>query len=186
MPNCVNSMFYYSSCGLHHPNPLRAWNNPIMLPCNRLLQDTIKNRDNLKSGDLPILNHPFGAPVLPEHHIQLEDLQCKANLHISSSPMYSACHSATSVYSPSSGAIIHQKNHIQLPAGISSGYVNEHGWLCSDQGQLILWLPPWMRGGFRDKHQILTMAANADNCALSVDWSNFVHGTQWTNCWDLT
>ncbi|KIK56537.1 hypothetical protein GYMLUDRAFT_174248 [Collybiopsis luxurians FD-317 M1] len=72
------------------------------------------------------------------------------------------------------------------PDNILSGHINEHGWLCSNNGQLILWLPPWTRAGFTDKRQICTIPAHAENCAISVDWTNFVHGTQWTNCWNPT
>ncbi|KIK55713.1 hypothetical protein GYMLUDRAFT_248521 [Collybiopsis luxurians FD-317 M1] len=75
-------------------------------------------------------------------------------------------------------------HHLHLPPGVSSGYVDDHGWLKSKDEQLILWLPPFMRPGFKDKHQVLTVPANAQNYALSVDWSNFAHGTKWTQCWD--
>ncbi|KIK54701.1 hypothetical protein GYMLUDRAFT_48412 [Collybiopsis luxurians FD-317 M1] len=73
---------------------------------------------------------------------------------------------------------------MQLPPGVSSGYIDDHGWLKSNDGQLILWLPPFMRESFEDKSQVLTIPADAVHCALSVDWSNFVHGTKWTQCWD--
>ncbi|KIK50884.1 hypothetical protein GYMLUDRAFT_252585 [Collybiopsis luxurians FD-317 M1] len=81
---------------------------------------------------------------------------------------------------------LHNACNLQLPPGISSGYIDNHGWLHSENGSLILWLPPHMRGGFTDQRQVLTIPADAQDCALSVDWSNFVHGTQWTQCWNST
>ncbi|KIK56055.1 hypothetical protein GYMLUDRAFT_174907 [Collybiopsis luxurians FD-317 M1] len=76
--------------------------------------------------------------------------------------------------------------NLHLPQDISSGYIDNQGWLRSKAGLLILWLPPSMRHGFEDKRQLLTIPNDAANCALLVDWSNFVHGAQWTECWDST
>ncbi|KAF5366068.1 hypothetical protein D9757_012392 [Collybiopsis confluens] len=74
-------------------------------------------------------------------------------------------------------------NSVQLPPGISHGYVNQQGWLCSHDNKLVLWLLPGMRGGFRDKHQVLTIPPDAPNCAIFVNWDNFVYGPSWTQCW---
>ncbi|KIK50893.1 hypothetical protein GYMLUDRAFT_234425 [Collybiopsis luxurians FD-317 M1] len=83
-------------------------------------------------------------------------------------------------------SFLHNACNLQLPPGTSSGYIDDHGWLHSSNGLLILWLPPHLRGGFREKRQILTIPANTQNSAVFVNWSNFVHGTQWTHCWAST
>ncbi|KAF5371528.1 hypothetical protein D9757_010362 [Collybiopsis confluens] len=74
-------------------------------------------------------------------------------------------------------------NSVQLPPGISHGYINQQGWLCSHDNKLVLWLLPGMRGGFRDKHQVLTIPPDAPNGAIFVNWDNFVYGPSWTQCW---
>ncbi|KAF5365379.1 hypothetical protein D9757_012118 [Collybiopsis confluens] len=73
---------------------------------------------------------------------------------------------------------------LQLPPNIYHGSINQQGRLCSHDTQLLLWLPPWMIPGFRDKRQVLTIPSDAPNCAISVNLDNFVYDCSWTKCWD--
>ncbi|THU98349.1 WD40 repeat-like protein, partial [Dendrothele bispora CBS 962.96] len=64
-------------------------------------------------------------------------------------------------------------------------FINPQGWLCysdetSPDPSLILWIPPAFRHGFSDSRQILTIPADALNCAVQVDWTGFAYGSNWT------
>ncbi|KAF5347993.1 hypothetical protein D9757_014686 [Collybiopsis confluens] len=72
---------------------------------------------------------------------------------------------------------------LQLPPDILNGYINEQGWLYSNNHQLLLWLSPWMIGGFKDKRQMLTIPFHGPNCSIAIQWDNFVYDSHWTECW---
>ncbi|KIK62829.1 hypothetical protein GYMLUDRAFT_164023, partial [Collybiopsis luxurians FD-317 M1] len=128
-----------------------------------------------------------GDAISPlKSHILTESLQYDPNLQTASPLLYITNPSLRSGYTSSPRALLSSQFIIQLPPNVPLGDITDRGWLHSEDGQLILWLPPWMRSGFKDKRQIITIPANAINCALSVDWTNFVNGTKWTQCWDST
>ncbi|TFK59439.1 hypothetical protein BDN72DRAFT_745128, partial [Pluteus cervinus] len=56
-------------------------------------------------------------------------------------------------------------------------FITPSGWLVS-QKQLILWIPPWYRQSLVCP-QVLCLPASVPNQCLKVDWSRFVHGTNW-------
>ncbi|KIK56534.1 hypothetical protein GYMLUDRAFT_247789, partial [Collybiopsis luxurians FD-317 M1] len=138
----------------------------------------------LQAGVAPIAYSPNDQYVVPDANTANQVLQPTLHLHAASPSMHGHHPSSTSIYTPPSQKFLCPENPLQLPFGIPSGYIDDRGWLCSDNGELIIWLPPWMRHGFTDKCQVLTIPPDVFNCAVSVDWSNFAHGTQWTECWD--
>ncbi|TFK58284.1 hypothetical protein BDN72DRAFT_782313 [Pluteus cervinus] len=61
-------------------------------------------------------------------------------------------------------------------------FITPSGWLVF-QEQLILWIPPWYRQSLVCP-QVLCLPVSVPNQCLKVDWSRFVHGTNWLQILD--
>ncbi|KAJ7660679.1 hypothetical protein DFH06DRAFT_1400029, partial [Mycena polygramma] len=57
----------------------------------------------------------------------------------------------------------------------------ESGWIKSTSGELMFWVPPWLREGLYLPHNPLVICAKG---TTKLDLSRFVHGTEWTKCFD--
>ncbi|KAJ7664611.1 hypothetical protein DFH06DRAFT_985856 [Mycena polygramma] len=55
----------------------------------------------------------------------------------------------------------------------------ESGWVRNTEGGLILWVPPWLREGFYLPHNTVVLSPKG---TTKVDYSCFVHGTEWVKC----
>ncbi|KAG9084254.1 hypothetical protein FRC06_004151, partial [Ceratobasidium sp. 370] len=62
-------------------------------------------------------------------------------------------------------------------------YRSPNGWVCSGDGQLLLWIPPDYRRAIQDASQ-LAIGANPQTDPVWADTSNFVHGREWTKVFD--
>ncbi|KAJ7658234.1 hypothetical protein DFH06DRAFT_1196396 [Mycena polygramma] len=54
------------------------------------------------------------------------------------------------------------------------------GWIRSTTGALLLWVPPFLRLGVYLPHNTLVISANG---TTKLDFSRFVHGTEWVKCY---
>ncbi|KAJ7653540.1 hypothetical protein DFH06DRAFT_1203728, partial [Mycena polygramma] len=57
----------------------------------------------------------------------------------------------------------------------------DSGWTKNTAGALMFWVPPWLREGLYLPHNTLVICANG---TTKLDLSRFVHGTEWTRCFD--
>ncbi|KAJ7653603.1 hypothetical protein DFH06DRAFT_1204133, partial [Mycena polygramma] len=57
----------------------------------------------------------------------------------------------------------------------------ESGWTKNAAGGLVFWVPPWLREGLYLPHNTLVISAKG---TTKLDLSRFVHGTEWTKCFD--
>ncbi|KAJ7660674.1 hypothetical protein DFH06DRAFT_1089189 [Mycena polygramma] len=57
----------------------------------------------------------------------------------------------------------------------------ESGWIKNTAGALMFWVPPWLREGLYLPHNTLVICADG---TTKLDLSHFVHGTEWTKCFD--
>ncbi|KAJ7610042.1 hypothetical protein DFH06DRAFT_1246578 [Mycena polygramma] len=55
------------------------------------------------------------------------------------------------------------------------------GWIQNREGAFLLWIPPWLREGLYLPHNTLVISATG---TTKLDLSRFVHGTEWTKCFD--
>ncbi|KAJ7653615.1 hypothetical protein DFH06DRAFT_1204243 [Mycena polygramma] len=55
------------------------------------------------------------------------------------------------------------------------------GWVKNAAGALMFWVPPWLREGLYLPHNTLVISAKG---TTKFDLSRFVHGTEWTKCFD--
>ncbi|KAJ7670141.1 hypothetical protein DFH06DRAFT_981550 [Mycena polygramma] len=58
----------------------------------------------------------------------------------------------------------------------------ESGWVRNAAGGRMLWVPPSLREGLYLPHTTLIISATA----MKVDYSHFVHGTEWAKCFNST
>lgn len=56
----------------------------------------------------------------------------------------------------------------------------EDGWVLGDAGELLLWIPPWVRAGLMTPMVKFIIGADV----FEVDLHDFRHGTAWQDCWD--
>jgi WD40 repeat protein len=54
-----------------------------------------------------------------------------------------------------------------------------HGWVQNKNSQLLFWLPPYYRRGLYAPNVIAVMGRHR----TKLDFSTFVHGTSWTQCY---
>ncbi|KAJ6485356.1 WD40 repeat-like protein [Mycena vitilis] len=57
----------------------------------------------------------------------------------------------------------------------------DSGWVKNAAGSLMFWVPPWLREGLYLPHNTLVICAKG---TTKLDLSRFVHGTEWTKCFD--
>ncbi|KAJ7660693.1 hypothetical protein DFH06DRAFT_1193167 [Mycena polygramma] len=57
----------------------------------------------------------------------------------------------------------------------------ESGWTKNAAGGLVFWVPPWLREGLYLPHNTLVISVKG---TTKLDLSRFVHGTEWTKCFD--
>ncbi|KAJ7121465.1 WD40 repeat-like protein [Mycena epipterygia] len=55
------------------------------------------------------------------------------------------------------------------------------GWVLNSAGDLMFWVPPWLRGGLYLPQNSLVISARGKT---KLDLSQFVHGTEWQKCID--
>ncbi|KAJ7908422.1 hypothetical protein B0H13DRAFT_2016546 [Mycena leptocephala] len=65
------------------------------------------------------------------------------------------------------------------PFGDSPTFQNE--WVLNSSGQRIFWVPPWQRTGLSLSRNTLTICTQG---TTKLDFSQFVHGTEWEKCFD--
>jgi len=61
----------------------------------------------------------------------------------------------------------------------NSDWVVEDGWILGQDGELLLWVPPWARGGLAPP--MVKVVASARMFKLNL--RNFRHGSSWQECW---
>ncbi|KAJ7108208.1 hypothetical protein C8R44DRAFT_298178 [Mycena epipterygia] len=57
----------------------------------------------------------------------------------------------------------------------------DDGWVLNSAGQLMFWVPPWLRDGLYLPHNALVICRQG---TTKLDLSRFVHGTEWQKCID--
>ncbi|KAJ7108201.1 hypothetical protein C8R44DRAFT_884965 [Mycena epipterygia] len=55
----------------------------------------------------------------------------------------------------------------------------DDGWVLNSSGHLMFWVPPWLREGLYLPHNTLVICARG---TTKIDFSRFVHGTEWQKC----
>ncbi len=60
--------------------------------------------------------------------------------------------------------------------------INEEGWICGSEGQLLMWIPPLHRAHLHRPSNIWV----AGEYETRIDLSTFVHGRSWTTCITVT
>ena len=58
--------------------------------------------------------------------------------------------------------------------------INEEGWICSDDGELLMWIPLIHRSHLHRPSNVWI----AGEHETRLDLSTFVHGHSWTTCID--
>ncbi|KAJ7652840.1 WD40-repeat-containing domain protein [Mycena polygramma] len=83
---------------------------------------------------------------------------------------------------------LEQQTHLTAPINSSPNKFDSNlvfdadsGWIRNIDGSLMLWIPPWLREGLYLPHNTLVIAARG---TTKLDLSHFVHGTEWTKCFD--
>ncbi|KAJ7828163.1 hypothetical protein B0H14DRAFT_2194692, partial [Mycena olivaceomarginata] len=56
---------------------------------------------------------------------------------------------------------------------------SNNGWVANATGELMFWLPPWLREGMYVPH---TKPVIRTGGTTKLDLSRFVHGTEWQKC----
>ncbi|KAJ7067525.1 hypothetical protein C8F01DRAFT_980532, partial [Mycena amicta] len=56
----------------------------------------------------------------------------------------------------------------------------DHGWVLSQDGDLLFWLPPAYRHGFRMPLNSCVIAQHE----VVLSYENFVHGKDWAHCYE--
>ncbi|KAG9123473.1 hypothetical protein FRC07_014898 [Ceratobasidium sp. 392] len=76
---------------------------------------------------------------------------------------------------------IQKNNCFQLPRHINqlAGCCNLAGWVCTENGELLFWLPPEYRRELDDS--VLVISSNPALRTVLLDYSSFVHGTNWSD-----
>ena len=59
--------------------------------------------------------------------------------------------------------------------------INDDGWVCGRNGELLMWIPPLNRIGLHHPANIWL----AGKCETVLDLSTFVHGQRWSACIDV-
>jgi len=60
-------------------------------------------------------------------------------------------------------------------------YRSKDGWVLNSAGDLLFWVPPWLRDGLYFPQNSLVICARG---TTKLDLSQFVHGTEWQKCID--
>ena len=60
--------------------------------------------------------------------------------------------------------------------------INDDGWICGNNGELMMWIPPLHRSYLDRPSNIWVSGSGKDETHL--DLSNFVHGCGWMKCID--
>lgn len=68
-------------------------------------------------------------------------------------------------------------NGPEPPPGIDFFNLNDEGWVYGEEKGLVLWIPQVHRSTYRRPSNIITIIASHQT---SIDFSNFVHGKDWT------
>ncbi|KAJ7107902.1 hypothetical protein C8R44DRAFT_714576 [Mycena epipterygia] len=55
------------------------------------------------------------------------------------------------------------------------------GWVLNSAGDLMFWVPPWLREGLYFPRSSIVICAEG---TTKLDLSRFVHGTEWQKCID--
>jgi WD40 repeat protein len=56
--------------------------------------------------------------------------------------------------------------------------MNDEGWICGSNGELLMWIPPLHRTGLYRPSNVWVAAEHETH----LDLSNFKHGNSWTTC----
>jgi hypothetical protein len=56
--------------------------------------------------------------------------------------------------------------------------INDEGWICGKNGELLVWIPPLHRVGLHCPSNVWVAGAHETR----MDLSTFVHGQRWTTC----
>ncbi|KAJ7144094.1 WD40 repeat-like protein [Mycena epipterygia] len=68
---------------------------------------------------------------------------------------------------------------LESPLGIYPTFDSNTGWVTNHEGQLMFWLPPWLREGLYLPHNTVVIRARG---TTKLDLTRFVHGTKWQKC----
>ena len=66
------------------------------------------------------------------------------------------------------------------PIRFSNRSSSSGGWITGPNGELLFWVPPWMRSGLYDSRTSLIIGRFPKT---KLDLSKFVHGPQWQKCY---
>jgi WD40 repeat protein len=108
-----------------------------------------------------------------DHTIRIWDTQTGASGHANSvnsvqSPLVCAINTSWDCLKSSLQATSHN------PFGDSPAFQNE--WVLNSSSERIFWVPPWRRTGLSLSRNTLTICAQG---TTKLDFSQFVHGTEW-------
>ncbi|KIJ58844.1 hypothetical protein HYDPIDRAFT_101869, partial [Hydnomerulius pinastri MD-312] len=57
---------------------------------------------------------------------------------------------------------------------------DNNGWICTPGGSVICWIPHWARNIISDQRNTVVIDHQQ---ATKVDFTDFVYGKSWTQCW---
>ncbi|KAJ6526390.1 hypothetical protein B0H19DRAFT_1275748 [Mycena capillaripes] len=79
---------------------------------------------------------------------------------------------------PKAGATLQIARPTDDPLG---DYTIDDGWVVNSAGQLMFWVPPWLRDGLYFPRNTLVICPEG---TTKLEFSRFVHGTEWQKCID--